>query len=111
MTTNALTNIPWLRTRVIITGLLVSLVAGCGYGEVSPQGYDYATALYSICNRKDAARLDEWVSLLDADVEQGKLAEQEARWFRDIAAQARAGDWQSANAAARQLLEDQVRER
>lgn len=93
------------RTCALIAALML---VGCGYGEVSPRGYDYAKALYSICNRQDESRLGQFVGLIDADLQEGKISAAEADWFREIAAQADSGDWQSASAAARALLEDQV---
>jgi len=94
---------------LIAVGLLVTLpFVGCGYGEVTPRGYDYAKALYSICNRQDSSRLEQFVGLIESDLQEGKISQQEADWFRDIADRASAGDWQSANVSARELLEDQV---
>jgi hypothetical protein len=93
---------------VLLVGLML---AGCGYGEVTPRCYDYAKALYSICNRRDADRLEEFAALVDADLQSGELGDQEADWLRDIAERARAGDWSDAQAAARRLLEDQVQGR
>lgn len=93
---------------VLLGGLMF---AGCGYGEITPRCYDYAKALYSICNRRDADRLEEFAALVEADLQSGELGEQEAGWLRDIADEARAGDWPDAQAAARQLLEDQVQGR
>ena len=105
---NDLTN---ARKRFVNYSLLVTLgamLAGCGYGEVSPRTYDYAKALYSICNRRDESRLDQFASLVDDDLRDGKISEQEADWLNDVVAQARNGQWQQANAAAREMLEDQV---
>jgi hypothetical protein len=92
-------------------GLLLALFAaivGCGYGELSPRTYDYAKALYSICNRRDERRLDEFATLVGEDLRRGEISAQEADWLNDVVAQARGGHWEEANAAARQLLEDQV---
>jgi hypothetical protein len=87
------------------------MFVGCGYGEVTPRCYDYAKALYSICNRRDAQRLEKFAALVEADQQAGELGKQEADWLRDIAERARTGEWSDAQAAARQLLEDQVRSR
>lgn len=97
----------WCVTAVL-GGLLL---AGCGYGEVTPRCYDYAKALYSICNRRDAERLQEFTQLVETDLQAGELAEREADWLQEIADQARSGDWSAAQAASRQLLEDQVQGR
>jgi hypothetical protein len=100
------------RLRWLVAGLIAALgAAGCGYGEVTPQCYEYAKALYSICNRKDADRLEEFTALVEADLQSGELGEQEADWLRGIADQARSGEWSSAQSSARRLLEDQVQGR
>jgi hypothetical protein len=102
---------PW-RSRWLVASLFAALsAAGCGYGEVTPRCYDYAKALYSICNRRDADRLEEFDALIEADLLAGELAEREAGWLRQIADQARSGEWASAQSAARKLLDDQVEAR
>lgn len=88
--------------------ILCAATLGCGYPQVSPRTYDYATALYSICNQKDEARLDEFAKQFEADLLANELSQQEADWLGEIVAQARGGDWQQASAAARRILEDQV---
>lgn len=95
---------------LLIIALLAGspLLNGCGYGEVTPRGYDYAKALYSICNRRDEARLEQFASLIEADLSDGEISEREGDWLNDIVAQAREGHWSEANAAVRRLLEDQV---
>ena len=100
----------WLhrnRSRCLQVALCLGTL-GCGYGELSPRSYDYAQALYSICNRRDESRLDQFAGLVDDDLRQGKISAQEADWLNDVVAQARDGQWQEANVAARQMLEDQV---
>jgi hypothetical protein len=100
------------RHKWLAWGLLAGLAAtGCGYGEITPHAYEYAMALYSICNRRDAARLEEFAKLLEADAQAGQLGDREADWLRTILDDARAGEWSDAQASARQLLEDQVRGR
>ena len=82
---------------------------GCGYGEVSPKTYEYAKALYSICNRKDAGRLDVIETQIKEDTDAGQLNEQEADWLLAIVEDARQADWQAAGQAARRMMEDQIR--
>jgi len=91
---------------VVVLGLLIFLTRG--YGEMSPKGYEYATALYSICNRKDEPRLTELEKLVTTSLDQSELVEAEARWLLDIAKQARSGDWDAALSETRRLMEDQV---
>ena len=97
--------------RLHIGLLLISFgIVGCGYGEVSQRGYKHATALYAICNRRDAARLDTYAELAENDFLMGEISEQEASWIRAIVAQARDGEWEAACDEVRQVMEDQVEE-
>lgn len=88
---------------------LAVLVPGCGgYGEVSPLAYEYAKALYSICNRRDAERLDVLREKVASSLEKQEITDQESKWLADLIAQAESGQWKSAEAEARRLMEDQV---
>lgn len=80
-----------------------------GYGEVNAKTYDYAKALYSICNRRAAAGLDTIEPMILESREAGEISESELRWLSGIVAAARAGDWESATKNSRRLLADQVR--
>lgn len=91
---------------VLITA---ALLPGCGgYGEISPRAYEYAAALYSICNRRDEGRLEEFSIRLNEARRTGQISDTEAQWLADIAGQAREGEWADASAEARRLLIDQV---
>ena len=103
------------RMRYVIMSITVALVvvAGIvwsqrGYGEVGAQAYEYAKALYSICNRRDADRLDAFSRQMEVASQTGDLSEQETRWLRGIMQQAHAGKWAAATRESRRLLEDQV---
>lgn len=86
------------------------LAAGCGgYGEVSPKAYEFAKALYSACSRRDGAGLAKIERLVAEAESAGELTSREAGRLADIAEDARGGDWQEAAAAARRMMEDQVR--
>jgi len=86
------------------------LLAGCGsYDEISPEAYQYSKALYSICNRSDQARLDDFAVRLAAAEENHELTSTEFRWINDIVATAQAGEWPAATKEARRLMEDQIR--
>ena len=98
--------------------------ASGGYGKVSPSAYQCATALYSACMAQDTARLDRVETMVIAggitrarDGRDGKTAtesgqqsmsEREKDWLLGIVNQARGGDWKSAAALARRMMEDQV---
>ena len=99
------------RNRLLLVCLLiVCLLVGCGgYEEISPRAYQYAQALYSICNRQDDAKLMDFVKQLDTAIEQGQLTSQEATWLNEIVMKSKAGEWSSATQEARQLMEDQIR--
>lgn len=98
-----------LVSRLVLMGsLLLVTTSGCGYGEVHPQAYQYSKALYSICNRQDAARLDRIVSGVQRDLAGGQLSEQEAEWLMDIVNKAQHGDWKRASQAARRIMVDQI---
>lgn len=104
------------RRRKFLLGLF--LIAGSvavvvyvtqdSYGTVGSLGYDFATALFSACNRHDAETIAELASMVDAAASEGELSEQELAWLRGILADADAGDWQSAASESRRLLEAQV---
>lgn len=98
-----------LRTgfRRILTGSLI-LAAGCGYPSVSRSTYDCATALYSVCNQRDATRLELVEQQIRAAEQAGDISGRETHWLNDIIVQARAEDWDSAAAEARRILTDQI---
>ena len=99
-----------LNKQVIVCLSCLLFVVGCsGYGEVSPEAYQYSQALYSVCNRQDQGKLDRFRDKLAAAIEKHELSHQEAGWLNDIVATAAGGDWKSASSSARKLMEDQVR--
>ncbi|REJ91520.1 MAG: hypothetical protein DWQ34_14655 [Planctomycetota bacterium] len=95
--------------RVGLSIALLVILNGCGgYGDISPHGYEYATALYSICNRRDEARLESFSQQLIAAREAGELPEHEAEWMEEIIDLARNGEWEDAARKSRRILMDQV---
>jgi hypothetical protein len=88
--------------------LALSLL-GCGYGEVSPATYQYAKALYSICNRRAEKQLVPASEQIEAARSRDELPEQEAKWLRQIIDDAAGGDWEAATKSARRMMEDQVK--
>ncbi|QDU63810.1 hypothetical protein Pan216_46910 [Planctomycetes bacterium Pan216] len=95
----------WLLALVAAGTLALS---GCGYGKVGPETYKYATALYSICNRRDEKGLDKITDMLAQASQEGAISSREAAWLDDIVEEARGGDWESSAAQARRMLSDQV---
>ena len=89
--------------------LTVILLAGCGgYGAVSHGTYEHAMALYSICNRQDEPRLNEFLARLESNQTAGRISARESGWLREIVEVAQGGEWQQAAAMSRQMLSDQV---
>ncbi len=89
--------------------VLLLCATGCGsYSGASPRTYEYAKALYSICNRRADDKLAEVASRIEADAASGEISSSEASWLRGIVADAQGGDWQGAMREARDLMVDQT---
>jgi len=86
--------------------LAVGLWLNRGYGEVSPQTYQYSKALYSACLNKNKEHLSKIEVLLSASED---VPEAEREWLEAIVAQAQNDDWVSASKDARRMMEDQVK--
>jgi hypothetical protein len=99
-----------LRSRLPCIWLAVLVtITGChGYSDASPRTYEYAKALYSICNRQADDKLTEVGAMIDADIASGQLSTREAGWLTAIIDDAARGDWQAAMKEARKLMEDQT---
>ncbi len=102
------------RKVLIMVGLLaiaggLAWILNRGYGKVSPRGYEIATSLLSICNRRDTYRLATIEKLTRESLVAGTLQPREARWFGSIIGKAKSGRWERAAADVRQLMDDQVR--
>jgi len=97
------------RSRIAAAILLGVMAVGCGYGEVSPQTYELAKAIYNVCNRQQTEKLPVVAGLIDSSLEEGKITEQEAGWLRDLIQQAEQGDWETATQKSRRMMEDQVK--
>lgn len=94
---------------LLLVAFGLSWVLSRGYGQVSERGYEIATSLYSVCNRKDLPRLAIVEELVTETSNDGVLPPHEAKWFRRIIANAHSGDWERAAASIRRLLDDQAR--
>lgn len=93
---------------ILVLGGAVFYSINRGYGEISPKGYEYAKAMYSICNRKDSGRLEDLSEMIEDSVASGEISSTEAEWLTSISDSAAEGDWESATAESRRLLDDQV---
>jgi hypothetical protein len=107
-----------MRGHILLRWLIaisVSLVAGYvlfgnrGYGEVSDKAYEFATALYSVCNRQDSSKLAGIESLLASAQANDNLSHEEAEMLREILQVAKAGNWLTAVSETRLLMMDQVK--
>ena len=104
--------------KLILSGVFfLALVVGGvfywstgGYGEVSPDAYKVATALYGTCLSKNEARLDSVTEMLDGDHEQSlEITPTERDWLESMVRTARDGSWNSAAKSARRMMEDQIK--
>ncbi|MFK7735675.1 MAG: hypothetical protein AB8B50_06595 [Pirellulaceae bacterium] len=97
-----------------IVGAVVLLLGGViwwmssGYGKVSDEGYQYAMALMSICNRKDESRLVQIVQSIREATESGELPVYDSKTLLRIAERAEDGDWEDAANLVRRLMKTQV---
>jgi len=90
--------------------LLVVYWPGCrSYPPVSsPESLQLMRRLYSACNTRNSQWLAETETRLAGLVAGGKVTPGERQAFEKIIAQAKAGDWAAAEAAAFKFAQDQV---
>lgn len=93
---------------ILLTCMIFATGCGREYAGASEQTYKIATALVNICDRKAEDKFEVVETLIDDGVRDGKVSEREAGYLRDIVQQAKDGEWESAEARARQVLSDQV---
>ena len=98
----------------IISCLVILLLFGGyfwlnrGYGEVSPDTYQFSKALYSACLKKSDEHLTKIEELLD-ESDETSLPSNERIWLDEITKLAQNGDWESAARKAKRMMEDQVK--
>ncbi len=80
-----------------------------GYGQTTQQGYAYSIALFTACNQQDESKLQKIASMIESDLDEGKIAQPEARWLNSIINKGLRGNWSAANRDVRKLMKDQVR--
>jgi hypothetical protein len=99
---------------LVLIGLAAVIAAilyfGPGYGKVGYPTYQAATALYGACLAKSEPRVQSIEALIingneefDAEI----ISEQERAWLDAVVATARSGEWDSAAAMAKRMMEDQ----
>ena len=99
----------WPILGVLLIGAAIVVWSSQGYGKVSPDAYQVATALYGSCLAESDQRLQS-VSLLVSDESEQplELSDSERRWFESMIRTAEGGDWKSAAKSAKRMMEDQV---
>ncbi len=109
MSTNQIQGLKILGAVVLCSLVAFLSLRSSGYGEVSDKTYEIATAMYSVCNRQDAAKLTSIDQLVQKRRADSSITIEEARMLREILELAQAGDWQTATGEARRLMNDQVK--
>lgn len=100
--------------QCILAGVFVLVAVvigarGCGhYGEVNVATFRHAKALYSVCNRRDVARLETCAKMIAEAETSAEISSNEASYLREIVATAQVEEWQEAQVMARQLMADQA---
>ncbi len=97
------------RTMALGWAALLVTAIGCGYGEISPVAYQHSKSLYTVSNLRSSDSIERVEKAIARDLQAGKLPPHEAGWLSDICEHCRAARWEEAQAAARQMMEDQVR--
>ena len=100
----------------VLLALLVAVVAvvatvfwlNQGYGEVSPQTYQYSKALYIACLSKNEAQLEKIQEMIQSEKAQA-MPDTERQWIEAIVSQAEQGQWKDAAKQAKRMMKDQVK--
>ena len=96
------------QTTAIVLLLLLTILPGCGYPEVSPTTYEIAGALYSVSNLKREDGLANVETLISESLQAQEISSREAGYLIEIVQQCRAGDWETAQAECRRMMDDQI---
>jgi len=88
--------------------IVLILFSGCGYPDVSERTYEISKALYSACNRQSVEHLAKIEKAISNASKSEEISAQESKWLNQIIKTARDGDWKSATAESRKLMEDQI---
>lgn len=101
--------IGWIAAMLASIAVAFFALSDRGYGEISPTGYQYATALYAACNQKDSEKLNKLSALIDRSQVNEEISAEEGEWLFAIIEQGHGGQWESAADEVRQLMRDQVK--
>lgn len=100
--------------RIMLWGVAVlTTVAvvfqGCGsYSEVNALTFAHAKALYAACNSQQPKRLETCAAMIMEAQSAQQISNKEAGYLQDIISVGQAGNWEDAQAMARQLMSDQA---
>ncbi len=94
--------------KQVTISLMLVLMTGCGYGEVSPKSYEIAKSLYNITNRKLTDSLEIITVEIETAQKNNEISSKEAEWLGAIVEKAERKKWQQAMKEARQMMEDQI---
>lgn len=102
-----------LRTKFRSAGLHFLILAlifnGCAeYHRASPEGCRIAVALFSACSLRDERRLRHVSEEVRRANQSEQITQRETHWFNSIIESAKSGDWETAHAEIRSLLEAQI---
>jgi hypothetical protein len=100
--------VPMIAGAILLLLLGLAVWFSRGYGQVSEQAYDLATSLVSACNLQSSERVELIAQCLQADLANGSLPANDARYLTDIIQLAQAGQWEPAQTAARKLVQTQA---
>ena len=76
--------------------------------ELGEEEYQITVALYRICNQQDQSGLAKISALVEQQAEQTTTDRSQIEALQSVVLQARAGSWQQAMQACRDLLDEQV---
>ncbi|MCA8987686.1 MAG: hypothetical protein KDA78_08610 [Planctomycetaceae bacterium] len=91
-----------------LTLCLLLFLIGCGYPQVGPATYEYAKALYAVCNQQDLVRLKNCRQDIEQLKQTQEIADREANYLLAIIRDAEQGAWTQSMEECRKLMEDQI---
>lgn len=98
--------LPLSSMSLLLAGLI--FVAGCGYPRISPAAVELTKVIDTVCNLRSAAQIEPARGLVLERYQEGAVSEEERRLLETILNVAEKGQWESAAARCRRLLEAQT---
>lgn len=95
---------------ILVAAASIFLISNQGYGKVSRESYDMATAIYGACLAKSEIRLQKIEQLIHINnrTAPDPMTDRERKWLKSIIQKAKNGNWESAANSARRMMEDQI---